>query len=131
MNLCTSDDKNVYGQKLECCSKDPLTGYYRDGYCKTDEMDFGSHTVCAGVTLEWLQHQKSKGNDLMTPRGGFPGLKPGDNWCLCASRWRQGLQEGHATKVKMSATNMKALQTVGMDQLESNACNSDENLNEF
>ena len=81
--------KNIMGNELELCSEEPMTGYWRDGYCKTNEHDQGSHTVCAEITDEFLEYTKSMGNDLSTPRGGFPGLKPGDKWCLCASRWLQ------------------------------------------
>ena len=98
---------NVYGGPLEVCSTDPMTGYFRNGYCETEEGDYGSHTVCAEVSKEWLEHQKSMGNDLMTSRYGFQGLKPGDHWCLCASRWKQGLAYGNPTKVKMNATNFQ------------------------
>ena len=80
--------KNVFGGELEVCSKNPVTGYWRDGYCKTDDRDQGTHTVCAKMTDEFLTYTKSQGNDLSTQRGGFPGLNAGDKWCLCAIRWR-------------------------------------------
>jgi uncharacterized protein (DUF2237 family) len=84
---------NVFGESLELCGLDPVTGYFRDGYTTTDESDYGSHTVCAVVSAEFLEHQKSVGNDLSTPapQFGFAGLKPGDRWAVCAPRWQQAL----------------------------------------
>ena len=110
---------SVRGVPLETCSLEPLTGFFRDGYCRTADEDYGSHTLCAQVTREFLEFTKSRGNDLSTPRGrSFPGLKPGDYWCLCALRWMEGFQMGKVTPVKLKATNEKALKAVPMDILE-------------
>ena len=110
---------SVRDVQLEICSLDPLTGFFRDGYCRTADEDYGSHTLCAQVTRDFLEFTKSRGNDLSTPRGkSFPGLKPGDYWCLCAVRWMEGFQMGKVTPVKLKATNEKALKVVPMDVLE-------------
>jgi len=103
--------RNLLGTPLEICSLDPLTGFYRDGYARTGPGDVGSHTVCAVVTAEFLDHQRSCGNDLVTPRPtlGFPGLKPGDRWAVCASRWQQSFDAGVACGVVLAATNEAAL----------------------
>ena len=118
-----SDDKNVLGEKLETCGTEPLTGYFRDGSCASDESDIGSHTVCAKVTKEFLEFSKSMGNDLTTPRPelGFDGLKEGDSWCLCANRWLEAYQSGAAPKVKLKSTNMKSLEVIDIDVLKSYA----------
>ena len=99
--------RNLLGTPLEICSLDPLTGFYRDGYARTGPGDVGSHTVCAVVTAEFLDHQRSCGNDLVTPRPtlGFPGLKPGDRWAVCASRWQQSFDAGVACGVVLAATS--------------------------
>ena len=101
--------KNVLGENLELCSNNPLTGWYRDGCCNTDENDHGLHTVCAKVTTEFLEWCKEAGNDLITPHPefGFPGLKEGDRWCLCANRWHQAHKAGKAPKVIKEATHKK------------------------
>ncbi|NBC24950.1 MAG: DUF2237 family protein [Bacteroidetes bacterium] len=111
--------KNVFGEPLQSCCKDPLTGYFRDGYCKTDASDRGTHTVCAVVTKAFLRFSKSKGNDLMTPRPQyqFPGLKPGDKWCLCALRWKEAYEAGVAPKVVLEATNEKTLEYIPLKDL--------------
>ena len=111
--------KNVEGGELELCNDNPVTGYFRDGYCRTDDHDYGSHTVCAEVSKEWLDFQKMSGNDLITPKPEFrfPGLKPGDNWCLCAGRWKQGVMQGLPLRVIINATNMRALEDVSSDDL--------------
>jgi uncharacterized protein len=111
--------KNIFGEPLKACCTDPMTGFYRDGLCRTDQFDQGSHTVCALVTREFLEFSKSKGNDLSTPRPeyDFPGLKPGDKWCLCALRWKEAYQAGFAPKVDLEATNEKALEYVEMHDL--------------
>ncbi|QFT63926.1 hypothetical protein SAMN05421853_10526 [Roseivivax halotolerans] len=111
---------NVLGEDLQPCSNDPLTGFFRDGSCNTCAEDRGSHTVCAVMTDEFLAFSKYVGNDLSTPRPEFhfPGLKPGDKWCLCASRFLQAHQEGCAPKVSLAATHQKALEIVPMDVLE-------------
>tara|TARA_Y100000816_G_C25811647_1_gene424842 strand:+ start:251 stop:622 length:372 start_codon:yes stop_codon:yes gene_type:complete len=116
-----SEDKNVLGEKLESCSTEPLTGYFRDGSCASDETDVGSHTVCAKVTKEFLAFSKSMGNDLTTPRPelGFDGLKEGDSWCLCANRWLEAYQNGSAPKVKLKSTNIKSLEVIDIDILKS------------
>lgn len=89
---------NVFGEPLATCSTSPMTGWYRSGCCETDEQDFGSHTVCVVVTAEFLEFSRSRGNDLSTPQpaAGFPGLQPGDRWCLCAARWAEAHQAGCA-----------------------------------
>ena len=110
---------NVKGLRLETCSLDPVTGFFRDGYCRTDDKDYGSHTVCTRVTKEFLDFTKSRGNDLSTPHGrSFPGLKPGDYWCLCAVRWLEGFKMGKVTPVKLKATNEKSLNVIPMNILE-------------
>jgi uncharacterized protein (DUF2237 family) len=114
---------NVLGEPLVTCSENPLTGYYRDGCCNTEEADVGSHTVCARVTAEFLDFSRSMGNDLTTPRTefGFPGLRPGDQWCLCAARWQEALQSGAAPKVVLQATHAVALKTVKLADLKRHA----------
>lgn len=111
--------KNVFGEKLITCSVDPLTGFYRDGCCETGEDDFGTHTVCAIMTEEFLKFSLSKGNDLITPRPEyrFPGLQPGDKWCLCAMRWIEAYQAGVAPKVFLEATHINTLQFVPLKEL--------------
>ncbi len=111
--------RNVYGEALEVCSVEPLTGFYRDGYCNTGPDDLGSHTVCTVVTAEFLEHQRSVGNDLSTPmpQFGFPGLRPGDRWGVCASRWLQAYEDGVHAPVVLKATNEAALDIVPMDAL--------------
>lgn len=118
-----SKAKNVLGEILEPCSEAPLTGFTRNGFCETGPSDTGSHTVCAEVTKEFLEYSKSKGNDLLTPVSefDFPGLKPGDRWCLCAARWREALSAGCAPKVALRATHERALQVVGIDELKFHA----------
>ena len=103
---------NVLGSELIDCSLDPLTGFYRDGCCNTGADDFGVHTVCAIVTDEFLEFSKNAGNDLSTPRNGFPGLKDGDSWCLCASRWQEAYEAGVAPKVNLLATHILTLEWV-------------------
>lgn len=114
---------NVLGGPLELCSADPLTGFFRDGCCRTDEDDHGSHTVCARVTEEFLAFSRAAGNDLSTPRPeyGFPGLKPGDRWCLCAARWREALQHGCAPQVFLGATHERALEFCSLEDLRAHA----------
>jgi uncharacterized protein (DUF2237 family) len=112
--------KNVLGSELEACSFDPLTGYFRDGCCNTDETDLGSHLVCVCVTEAFLTFSRSRGNDLVTPRPEyrFAGLKAGQRWCLCANRWRDALEAGCAPPVILASTHIKALEFVTMAQLE-------------
>jgi len=114
------DAINVLGTTLVSCSYDPLTGYFRDGCCKTDETDAGSHLICARVTPEFLAFSSARGNDLVTPRPDyrFAGLKPGDRWCLCATRWAEALAAGVAPPVVLESTHASALRFVTMAQLE-------------
>jgi uncharacterized protein len=114
---------NVLGGPLAPCSTDPLTGYFRNGACDTCAQDQGSHTVCAEMTAEFLAYSKYVGNDLSTsrPEYGFAGLKPGDHWCLCASRFLQAHDEGCAPLVNMAATHAKALDVVPLAVLQSRA----------
>ena len=106
-----SPSRNVFGEKLEPCSIDPVTGFFRDGCCNTSRDDIGSHTVCVVMTAAFLEFSKSRGNDLSTPlpQFGFPGLKPGDRWCLCAPRWQEALAAGRAPRVVLRATHEDAL----------------------
>ncbi len=110
---------NVLGQDLAVCSIDPLTGFYRNGHCNTGPNDRGKHVVCATMTDRFLEYTKSKGNDLSTPnpRYRFPGLKAGDQWCLCALRWREADQAGVAPPLRLKATHQKALEYVPMERL--------------
>jgi len=107
-------DKNVLGTKLEACCYAPKTGFYRDGFCRTGPEDVGTHVVCAIMTKEFLEYTKTKGNDLSTPKPmyQFPGLKPGDKWCLCVSRWKEAYEEDKAPEVVLEATHENALQIV-------------------
>ena len=100
---------NVYRKNLKLCSKQPLTGYLRDGFCNTDKFDHGTHIVCAIVTKEFLQFTYSKGNDLITPRLGFPGLRPGDRWCLCVLRWIEAYKNGAAPLIDLNSTSKNVL----------------------
>jgi len=112
--------RNVLGGELIPCSYDPLTGYYRDGCCNTDVSDQGSHVVCVRVTAQFLAFSAARGNDLTTPQPQhrFAGLKPGDRWCLCALRWREALEAGVAPPVVLESTHQKALEFVGLEQLQ-------------
>ena len=110
--------KNIYDEPLQVCSTDPMTGWKRDGKCSTHDDDSGTHTVCARVNDEFLDYTKSKGNDLSTPRDSFHGLKDGDNWCLCALRWKQALKDGVAPPLNLKATNKKTLEYVDLNKLE-------------
>ena len=114
---------NVLGGTLEPCSTAPMTGYFRDGACNTCAEDTGSHTVCAVMTAEFLAYSKYVGNDLSTPRPeyAFPGLKPGDRWCLCAGRFRQAAEEGVAPRVHLAATHRRALEIVPLALLKEHA----------
>ena len=117
--------KNVLGEELQICGTDPMTGWTRDGYCKTDKNDKGTHTVCAEVNDEFLEFTKQRGNDLSTKRGSFPGLKSGNKWCLCALRWKEAFDEGEAPLVKMDATNSATLKYVKLDNLKDNKLSED------
>lgn len=110
---------NVLGDVLEPCSTDPVTGFFRNGCCDTCDEDHGSHTVCAVMTAEFLAFSKAAGNDLSTPMPeyGFAGLKPGDQWCLCASRFQQAYEAGYAPRVRLRSTHRRALEIVALDVL--------------
>jgi uncharacterized protein (DUF2237 family) len=114
---------NVLGTPLVPCSYDPLTGWYRDGCCHSDEQDRGSHLICCKVTVEFLNRQLEAGNDLISPRPQlrFPGLKPGDRWCVCALRWREAYEAGHAPPVVLESTHVRALEFVLMEWLRKSA----------
>jgi uncharacterized protein (DUF2237 family) len=116
-------DRNVLGAALEPCGTDPLTGFYRDGCCTTGPEDRGSHTICAVVTAEFLEHQRSIGNDLMTPapQYGFPGLQPGDRWCVTAANWLRAHRDGAAAYVVLASTHERALDIVALEALEQHA----------
>ena len=124
------DQRNVLGGSLEVCSLEPLTGFYRDGFCNTGPDDVGSHTVCAVVTADFLAHQALIGNDLSTPmpQYGFPGLQPGDQWGVCAGRWLQSFEAGVAAPVVLRATNEAALQFVPLDALVESAADAPDDL---
>ena len=117
------DELNVLGAELQDCSFDPLTGFYRDGCCRTDASDRGSHVICARVTADFLAFSMTRGNDLITPRPEyrFAGLKPGDRWCLCALRWKEALEAGVAPPVHLEATHQKALDYVRLEDLKAHA----------
>src|SRR5689334_1288195 len=121
--MAREPDVNVVGGTLLPCSTDPLTGFYRDGCCGTGPEDAGSHTVCAVMTAEFLTFSRVAGNDLSTPRPewGFPGLAPGDRWCVCASRWLQAYQDGAAAPVVLASTNRRALEVVPLEALREHA----------
>jgi len=116
-------ERNVLGGDLEPCGTDPITGFYRDGSCACGPEDVGLHAVCAVMTQEFLQHQVSVGNDLVTPRPewAFPGLRPGDRWCVVAARWLQAFEKGVAAPVVLASTNERALEVVPLAALTANA----------
>jgi hypothetical protein len=118
-----SQPTNVLGEPLQCCCRDPLTGFYRDGYCRTGPGDVGLHTVCAEMTAEFLEFSREAGNDLSTPMPeyGFPGLKEGDLWCLCVTRWAEALEAGQAPRVRLEATHLSALEYVDLADLQEHA----------
>lgn len=115
--------KNVLGSQLQLCCSDPVTGFFRDGFCNTNQQDIGKHWVCAVMTEEFLNFSQQRGNDLITPRPefDFPGLKAGDGWCLCALRWLEAFEAGVAPKVKLLATHERALEVISLTQLKENA----------
>ncbi|AFY66300.1 DUF2237 family protein [Geitlerinema sp. PCC 7407] len=121
-----AEARNVLGGPLETCCTDPVTGFYRDGKCNTGAGDFGAHVVCAQVTEAFLEFTRSRGNDLTTPAPafGFPGLKPGDRWCLCAARWKEALDAGAAPPVVLASTHALALEYISLDELEQHAVES-------
>jgi uncharacterized protein (DUF2237 family) len=118
-----TSERNVLGGELEECGTDPVTGFYRDGCCTSGAEDLGSHTVCAVVTAEFLDFQRQVGNDLVTPRPeyGFPGLNPGDRWCVVAVRWLQAYRAGAAAPVVLAATNARATEVIPLDALREHA----------
>lgn len=115
-----NDALNIYGQPLGSCCTDPMTGFYRNGFCQTGRDDYGTHIACAVVTNEFLEYSKAQGNDLITPNSNyhFPGLKPGDKWCLCITRWLEAVKEGVAPPLDLQATHQNALQYCSKDLLE-------------
>ena len=120
MHMLRPMQRNVRGGQLEPCSTDPLTGFFRDGCCNTGPEDYGSHTICAVVSTEFLEHQRSIGNDLMTPRPEFrfPGLKAGDRWCVTAPNWLRAHEDGAAAYVVLESTHERALDVVPLEVLE-------------
>jgi uncharacterized protein (DUF2237 family) len=125
-----ADERNVLGGRLEVCGTEPLTGFYRDGHCATGPDDLGSHTVCAVVSAEFLAFQREVGNDLSTarPEYGFPGLRPGDRWCVVATRWLQAYQAGRAAGVVLAATNARTLDLVPLEALRAHAVDVPDDL---
>jgi hypothetical protein len=117
--------KNVLGEKLELCCTDPVTGFFRNGVCETGPQDLGTHVVCAQVTEEFLAFTKARGNNLSTPvpSYNFPGLKPGNKWCLCVSRWKEALDAGVAPPIVLEATHEAALNVVPLEVLQEHALN--------
>lgn len=111
---------NVFGERLETCSQAPITGFFRDGCCNTGDQDLGSHTVCVEVTRDFLEFSRFRGNDLSTPmpQFEFPGLRPGDRWCLCAARWLEAYENGMAPRVILSGTHERALEVVPLELLK-------------
>lgn len=120
MAVALDESVNVLGEALETCGNDPVTGFYRDGCCNTGPDDLGSHTVCAVVTDEFLAFSRERGNDLSTPRPefGFPGLRAGDGWCLCAPRWQEAFEAGSAPRVRLRATHRGALESCDLADLK-------------
>jgi uncharacterized protein (DUF2237 family) len=112
--------KNILGGELQACCFEPKTGFYRDGFCKTGQEDYGTHVVCAIMTEQFLEFTKTKGNDLSAPKPewGFPGLKPGDKWCLCIRRWVEAEKAGKAPRVSLEATHEKALEYTSLEVLK-------------
>ncbi len=115
--------ENVLGTELQSCCTSPMTGFYRDGVCQTGPQDVGVHVVCAELTEAFLSYTKAQGNDLSTPRPeyNFPGLKPGDKWCLCAARWKEALDDGVAPRVVLASTHKAALGHVSLAELKANS----------
>ena len=122
MSKVEQSAKNVFGQDLKVCGCDPMTGWFRDGYCQTDHKDTGIHTVCCVVTADFLKFSKEKGNDLLTPnpRFGFKGLSPGDRWCICAGRWFEAYKAGHACPVILESTHEETLAMIPLEVLKQN-----------
>jgi hypothetical protein len=117
---------NVFGRDLACCCRAPLTGFYRDGFCHTGPGDFGLHTVCAVMTEEFLAFSVARGNDLVTPRPemAFPGLKPGDRWCVCVQRWVEAFEAGQAPPVVLEACHASVLEFVTLEDLTAHAADA-------
>ncbi len=117
------DQLNVLGTELKPCSYDPMTGYYRTGCCENRGDDPGMHTVCCRVTADFLEFSRSQGNDLTTPmpQYGFPGLEPGDQWCVCAMRWKEALEAGYACEVVLESTHLSTLEYVDLADLQAHA----------
>ncbi len=115
--------KNVLGTELQPCCSAPVTGFYRDGYCRTGATDYGLHIVCAEMTAEFLEFSRQMGNDLITPipEYQFPGLKPGDRWCLCVKRWQEAYEAGIAPPVLLESTHMSSIEFVTLEQLQEHA----------
>ncbi|MCX4191213.1 DUF2237 family protein [Methylophaga sp. OBS1] len=111
---------NVFGEPLQSCSEEPLTGFYRDGCCNTSDADFGQHTVCVQVNQAFLEYSRFRGNDLTTPMDefGFPGLKEGDRWCLCAARWLEAYEHNMAPRVYLAGTHQRATEIIPLDLLK-------------
>lgn len=111
---------NVFGEPLQSCSEEPLTGFYRDGCCNTSDADYGQHTVCVQVNQAFLEYSRFRGNDLMTPMEefGFPGLKEGDRWCLCAVRWLEAYEHNMAPRVYLAGTHQRATEIIPLDLLK-------------
>ncbi|WP_328189661.1 DUF2237 family protein [Marinobacter sp. OP 3.4] len=120
MAVALDESVNVLGEALETCGNDPVTGFYRDGCCNTGPDDLGSHTVCVVMTEEFLAFSRERGNDLSTPRPefGFPGLRAGDGWCLCAPRWQEAFEAGSAPRVRLRATHRGALESCDLADLK-------------
>ncbi len=115
----TDESINIYGEPLQSCSERPITGFFRDGCCNTNTQDVGSHTVCIEVTQEFLEYSRFKGNDLSTPlpEYNFPGLKPGDRWCLCAARWLEAYRHEMAPRVYLARSHRKATEIIPLEIL--------------
>jgi uncharacterized protein (DUF2237 family) len=127
------DDRNVYGDELEPCALEPVTGWFRDGCCNTSPDDIGSHTICAVMTAEFLEHQLQIGNDLVTPmpQFHFPGLRPGDRWCVTARNWLRAHQDGAAAPVVLASTNERALEIVPIEILREHAVDVPSDLSDL
>ena len=123
-----SSQRNLLGQSIEPCSTHPMTGWFRNGCCETDENDAGRHVVCIQATAEFLAFSRQRGNDLSTPRPGFPGLRPGDRWCVCAARWKEAHDAGVAPPVFLAGTHESAVEVCDREALLSHAVDS-HNLN--
>lgn len=121
--MAKEDPINVLGDPLAGCCEDPMTGFWRDGSCHTGPEDHGRHTVCVWLTAEFLEFSAARGNDLSTPRPeyGFPGLKPGDRWCLCALRWKEAYEAGVAPRVHLAGTHRRTLDYVSLAELRGHA----------